>query len=89
MCWSLALEQGVHLIQWLKEPLELQYHLRPPKGCRWDFDAREAAFKAGQDGIADAMKLDDRWFRPIKSHGPTIAGGIIIVSIEDSAEVSI
>lgn len=37
---------------------------------RWgnDHDNVEAAFKSGQDGIADALGIDDRYMRRIQTH---------------------
>lgn len=37
---------------------------------RWgsDHDNVEAAFKPGQDGIADALGIDDRYIRRIQTH---------------------
>ena len=81
-CWLLGLEQGAHLINWPKEPRSMTYTFHAPIGCRWDMDNREGAFKAGQDGIADAMSLDDQWFRPQKIHGKNMRTGCILVTID-------
>lgn len=40
----------------------------PPGGRRYDEDNAEAAFKAGQDGLADALTIDDSRFRMVKVH---------------------
>ncbi|WP_299949093.1 hypothetical protein [uncultured Ruegeria sp.] len=80
-CWALALEQGVNRIKWLDGPISLTYTFYPPRGCRWDDDAKEAAFKTGQDGIALAMGVDDGRFRVAKKHGGIVEDGCVVVQI--------
>lgn len=80
-CWKLALEQGAHLIKWPGGPINLTYTFHPPPKCRWDDDAKESAFKTGQDGIAQAMGIDDKRFRVSKEHGDTVEGGCVVVRI--------
>lgn len=55
--------------------------LRPPS-ARWDFDNAIACFKAGQDGIADALGANDRTFRPVWDMGPPVKGGDVICEFD-------
>lgn len=80
-CAIMAMSQNVHMVNWPDGPIEMEYTFYAPKGCRWDRDNREAAFKAGQDGLADAMRVDDRHFRVTKRHGDTVDGGCVVVRI--------
>jgi crossover junction endodeoxyribonuclease RusA len=53
----------------------------PPDGIRRDRDNMQASFKAGFDGIADAMDVDDNRFVPTFRLGERIKGGKVIVEI--------
>lgn len=80
--WKLCLEQNVHITKWPKNTrIKLVYTFHAPKGCRWDKDARESAFKWGQDAIADTMRVDDRYFDAGKIHGDPVEGGCVMVRI--------
>jgi len=80
-CWALALEQKVRHIKWPDGQIDLTYTFHAPPKCRWDDDAKEAAFKTGQDGIAEAMGVDDKRFRVTKKHGDPTEGGCVVVHI--------
>lgn len=80
-CKVLGMEQRLHLMDWPEGEINLTYTFHAPKGCRWDRDAREAAFKAGQDGIADAMGVDDRHFRAENIHGEPVKNGAVVVTV--------
>lgn len=65
--------QGVHLF----------LDIYPPDRRPRDDDNIIAAFKAGRDGLADALNIDDRHFRihPVVHRDQPVAGGMIRVSI--------
>jgi len=80
--WKLCLEQSVHSLSWpSNQRVELSYTFHAPDGCRWDRDARESAFKWGQDAIAETMRVDDKFFHVAKSHGDPVEGGCVMVEI--------
>ncbi len=54
---------------------------RPPDLRRRDRDNMIAAFKAGMDGISDAIGVDDSRFIPTYRVGDTYLGGAVIVEI--------
>ena len=66
-------------------PLRLSITFHPPKGCRWDRDAMSGAFKAGQDGIADAIKVDDALFTPHATYEAPGGAGRVVVRLEQAA----
>ena len=55
-----------------------------PKGPKPDMDNCIAAFKAGQDGLADAMKVNDRHLSITYAMGERCRDGGIIVEISAS-----
>lgn len=57
----------------------------PPAGNRPDDDEPVGRFKAGQDGVADGLKVDDRRFRPDwKIHRQPL-GCVVFTIIEGAA----
>lgn len=55
----------------------------PPDRRHRDDDGMIGAFKAGRDGIADALGIDDRHFRPSYHFGEPVKGGSIVITIEE------
>jgi crossover junction endodeoxyribonuclease RusA len=53
----------------------------PPDRRRRDDDGMIGAFKAGRDGVADALRCDDHTFRPAYSFGEPTKGGMVLVEI--------
>jgi crossover junction endodeoxyribonuclease RusA len=53
----------------------------PPDRRRRDDDGMIGAFKAGRDGVADALGCDDHTFRPTYGFGEPVKGGIVRVEI--------
>lgn len=80
ICWGLALEGGWHMPQWPGGDIHLVYEFWAPKGCRWDDDAKESAFKTGQDGLARAMGVDDKHLRVTYRHetSKTKQGSVVV-----------
>jgi len=53
----------------------------PPDKRKRDMDNMIAAFKAGQDGVADAIGVDDsKWVSSYRI-GQPVKGGLVIVEI--------
>lgn len=53
----------------------------PPDCRRRDDDGMIGAFKAGRDGIADALGCDDHVFRPSYHFGDVVKGGTVLAEI--------
>jgi len=64
------------------ETLEIKLTYHPPDRRRRDLDNCLAATKGALDGVADALGVDDRNFRPITvDFGDVCKGGKIILEI--------
>jgi crossover junction endodeoxyribonuclease RusA len=61
-CWVLTLESKVKVNTSGKIPIEITFY--PPDKRHRDADNMVASIKAGLDGIADALKVNDRQFLP-------------------------
>ena len=70
-----------HIIDW-EGTIHVIVEFYPPDKRRRDDDNVFASFKAGRDGIADALSVNDRRFRmhPVLSD-ETVKGGKVIVLI--------
>lgn len=55
----------------------------PPDRRKRDDDNLVAAFKAGRDGIAQAMGIDDHRLSLLVKIGEPVEGGAVLVSILD------
>lgn len=53
----------------------------PPDRRRRDDDGIIGAFKAGRDGVADALGVDDHTFRPAYHFAPPVKDGRVAVVI--------
>jgi crossover junction endodeoxyribonuclease RusA len=62
-------------------PLSVMFY--PPDNRHRDRTNMEAAFKAGFDGIADAMGVDDCRFVPTYHRGPPVKYGKVVVTIQE------
>jgi crossover junction endodeoxyribonuclease RusA len=61
-CWALTLESKVKINAVGKIPIEITFF--PPDRRHRDADNMVASIKAGLDGVADALKVNDRQFLP-------------------------
>ena len=62
-CWALALEAKLEAPQGEERfPIEITFY--PPDKRHRDADNMVAAIKSGLDGVADALKVNDRRFLP-------------------------
>lgn len=58
-------------------PLSIVFH---PPHSGYDLDNCLAALKSGLDGMADAIKMNDKFFRPITiDFGDVVPGGEVVV----------
>jgi crossover junction endodeoxyribonuclease RusA len=57
----------------------------PPDNRRRDRTNMEASMKAGFDGMADAMGVDDNRFAPTYRKGEIVKGGKVVVTIQEAA----
>lgn len=80
-CWACAKEQGAKAHS---GPLTLRLDFYPPDRRSYDHDNLLARMKAGLDGLADAMKIDDKNFRPSVHVMPDI-GGMVKIHIAEMA----
>lgn len=80
-CWAAALEAKLKAPASDKIALKIEFF--PPDRRSRDDDNLIASFKHGRDGIALAVKVDDRRFRTIPTfHTEIVPGGEIIVTLE-------
>jgi len=61
--------------------VRISYTFHPPSKARYDRDGLNARLKAYQDGIADALGIDDYHFVPTYAYGPVVKGGAVRVEI--------
>lgn len=67
--------------------IEVRLDLFPPEANRRDDDNAESSFKAGRDGIAQALKVDDARFRVERHlHRDRPLGCIVFTIIDGSPE---
>lgn len=78
-CAWTAKAAGWHLINDPAQHLAITFH--PPDNRRRDLDGMLGAFKAGLDGIADAMNCDDSGWSLSIRRGEKVKGGAVIVDI--------
>jgi len=86
-CAKLAEKQGLTKID--AESLDLRVIFCPPDRRPRDRDNAIAAFKAGQDAIADVTGIDDHKFQVTYAPGwgNPIKGGAVIVEIGETPNV--
>jgi crossover junction endodeoxyribonuclease RusA len=77
-CWALALE--AKLAAPAEGPIELAIEFVPPDNRHRDLDNMLASIKAGLDGLALALGVNDRRFRLRLSVADRI-GGMVIVRV--------
>ena len=79
-CAYIVVKSQLRLIN-IKAPVKVHYDIYPPDMRRRDADNAKAACKAYQDGIADAIAIDDydfitsdRFYKnePVRPHGKVL-----------------
>lgn len=83
-CHVLTLEAGIRGVDW-EGDIHLWIDFYPPDRRHRDDDNMIAAFKAGRDGMADAMGLDDKRFR-IHPYVKDEIGGMVKIRITPGPE---
>ena len=83
-CHWTAKEAKAHLLQYPDGPLKVEITFHPPNKRKRDLDNLVASFKSGQDGVADAMGVDDARFIPTYSIGDVVEGGSLSFSVPDT-----
>lgn len=79
-CWALAKEAKLAVAAG-DLPVLMSITFCPPDRRRRDDDGMIGAFKAGRDGLADALGVDDHRFRPIYRIGEPVKGGKVVVEL--------
>jgi len=79
-CWALAKEARVSVTAG-DVPILLSLTFHPPDKRNRDDDGIISAFKSGRDGLADAMGVDDKQFRPTYIIAEPVKGGSVEVEI--------
>lgn len=77
-CWALALAAGLHMLVVPAGPIQVRLDFFPPDRARRDDDNAVAAFKAGRDGIADALKVDDSRFATVAHFHPEPRACVVV-----------
>ncbi len=79
-CWAQAIEQGARRIE--AERLHVALTFVPPDRRRYDLDNLLARMKAGLDGLAAVLGVDDsRWSLSIERADPP--GGYVLVEAQE------
>lgn len=79
-CWALAKNQGAHQIA--AEHLEIGLEFVPPSRRKFDLDNLLARMKAGLDGLADVLGVDDsRWSIRIERSDCPVPPGFVLVTV--------
>lgn len=81
MCWGLTLEQTGASPSGLPERIPMTITFHPPDKRHRDRDNMISSFKQGQDGIADALGVDDKRFEPTYEFGEKVKGGCVLVHV--------
>ena len=82
-CWATALEQfRIRTIPVPDGPLLLELRFVPPDRRSYDRDNLVARMKSGLDGVADALKINDKRFSTLAARVSTDSiGGFVEVKI--------
>lgn len=79
-CWALTLE-AMGRKRAFPAPLPVKITFVPPDNRRRDRDNMIGQFKAGQDGMAKALGIDDRHLEPTYSFSQPCKPGCVVVEI--------
>lgn len=86
LAYGLACEKGFHRLNVPSGVVKVSLFFCPPTARSFDLDNATAAMKGALDGLADALKLDDRWFQPVPFRGEKCRDGGVIVHAEATGE---
>lgn len=82
--WAVMAETGGK--RFASDRAKVRVEFAPPDNRRRDLDGMIASHKAAQDGIADALGVDDSKFEITYSISSPIKGGAVIVTISEKTE---
>lgn len=87
-CWVLTREAaGLDFPRPMSGMVDVSLEFVPPDRRPRDLDNCIASMKAGLDGLADALQVDDRRFRLIaQMAAPGTVGGMVRVAIERASK---
>lgn len=85
-CWAVALAAGLHLKTLPDGKIRVRLDFFPPDAARRDDDNAAASFKAGRDGIADAMKVDDSRFATSPEFHPEARACVVVTIMASDAQ---
>lgn len=80
-CWAVALGVFGCLPREWPDTVEMTITFFPPDKRRRDDDNIIGSFKAGRDGLAEAMKIDDSRFRPTYKFAHMWREGKVVITI--------
>jgi crossover junction endodeoxyribonuclease RusA len=69
-------------VGWAGAKLDITF--QPPSKHRRDLDGLIASLKAAQDGISDAIGVNDHNFIPTYRMGTPVKGGAVLVTISEA-----
>lgn len=81
-CWALTLQAKPVVTS--KRPILLTITFFPPDRRGRDLDNMIGSFKRGQDGLALAIRVDDRHFFPAYRIGEPVLGGKVLIELDAS-----
>lgn len=80
-CFDAAWGRGIRPVQVLSLN-KITFH--PPGNYSYDDDNLRARFKAGRDGLAEAVGVDDRTFNNVPHPiGAVVKGGAVVALLEE------
>jgi crossover junction endodeoxyribonuclease RusA len=62
-------------------PIAITIDFYPPDRRHRDDDNMISAFKAGRDGLANALGVNDRRFQPVYRFNDPVKGGCVVVTL--------
>lgn len=82
-CWALTKAARMGLCAGdVPVPCEITFH--PPDRRKRDDDGMIGAFKAGRDGIADALLIDDNLLRPTYKIAEPVKNGRVVFTLMEA-----
>ncbi len=70
----------------LTAPIAVQITFHPERAYHYDVDNLQARIKSHLDGIADALGINDRHFRPVSTIGAPRKPGCVVVTLQSIEE---
>lgn len=80
-CRAIGESVGIGALQGSENVVAVHLTFFPPDKARRDWDNMLAAMKAGLDGLADAMGVDDHRWRVSFDVSDPVKGGVVLVQV--------